>query len=131
MYNCNCIIKTIISVIIGIIIGILFYFAFIPSIVIALWIAFGISIFSLILLVVVSVFGKEKTEKCICKNGKCLAIPILGTIATSIAAISITLTAYVISRAILIALWGFFFAFLLINLLTFLICLTKSNCRCK
>lgn len=130
MCNCNCIIRAIIGIIIGIIIGVLFYFAFIPSIIIAIWIAFGISIFSLILLALVSVFGKEKTEKCICKNGECFAISIVGTIAASVAAIGVTLVAGVISRAILIGLWGFLFAFLLINLLTFLICLTKSNCRC-
>lgn len=131
MCNCNCITRAIIGVIIGIIIGVLFYFAFIPSIVIALWIAFGISIFSLILLALVSIFGKEKTEKCVCKNGKCLAISIIGTITTSVAALGVTLVAGVISRAILIGLWGFLFAFLLINLLAFFICLTKSNCRCN
>ncbi|MCX4255202.1 MAG: hypothetical protein OSJ63_08090 [Bacilli bacterium] len=130
MYNFNCIIRAVISFIIGIIIGALFYFAFIPSIIIAIWIAFGISILSLILLTIISIFGKERTEKCICKNGKCLTISIIGTITTSVAALGITLATGVISRAILIGLWGFLFAFLLINLLALFICLTKSNCRC-
>ncbi len=129
--NCNCIIRAIIGAIIGIIIGILYYLAFIPSIIVAIWIAFGISILSLIILAIISVFGREKTERCVCKNGKCFTISIIGTIVTSIAALGITLATGVISRAILIGLGGFFFAFLLVNLTEFLICLTKANCRCK
>ena len=52
--NCSCLITLFIGIILGIIVGYNAYLAVIPGIVTALWIAFGIGIGALILLVIMA-----------------------------------------------------------------------------
>lgn len=129
--DCGCLLSVVISVFIGIIIGVLFFFAFIPAITTVVWIAFGIAVFALALLLTISAFGGPKAGKCVCANGGCLLAGIIGTIITAIAALAITLTTGVVLIAILIGLGGFFFSLLLISLIGFIDCLIDVNCRCR
>ncbi len=125
----GCVLATVISIFLGVIIGVLFFFALIPTIIPAIWIAFGLSILTLIGLVTLSSADIERGNQCMCIYGKCLLAGIFGSLITSIIALVITLTVGAVFGAIVIAIWGFFFTLLLIALIMLVKCLIEANCR--
>lgn len=129
--NCGCLITLFIGIILGIIVGYNAYLTLIPGIVAALWIAFGIGIGALVLLAIMAQIACGKKEKCICKNGNCIAIPAVGTIITSIIGLSITITAEAIGTAVLIGLVTLFLTMTILNILKLVLCLINENCECR
>lgn len=129
----NSILGLVVSVIIGIGLSVLFTFSLIPNVIFALWIAFGLSVLSLIaLLVLIPMVGFNNfssLKKCVCANGRSLIIATLGTFITTLIALSLSL---VVNTALIIIFFliGTFFAFLLISIAQFLWCLINKDC-CK
>ncbi|MBQ9267343.1 MAG: hypothetical protein IJ217_03590 [Clostridia bacterium] len=125
----GCLLAAFISIFVGIAVGILFFFGVIPFAVIAVAVSIGIAILALIGLVILSVLDGRRGDRCVCMYGNCLLTGIFGTIVTALIALSIILTPLNIIAAIAIAIWAFFFSFLLIALIIFVRCLIDTNCR--
>lgn len=131
--SCNNVIALILSVIIGIGISVLFSCGLLANICIALWISLLLSIISLVALFVflplssTNIFSSLK--KCICKHGKSLIVGSIGTLVTTIAALSLPVCFYSV-LIILFFLIGTFLSFLIISIAKFLFCLLIDNC-CK
>jgi hypothetical protein len=121
------------ALIFGALIGILFAFGLIPGIIFAIWIAFGLAVLSLIFLIAgvfIAASDKAKVlEKCLRKNISCLLAGIIGTIIIAIALLSITIVVTNLIAAI-VALGAFFFALLIIGLISFISCIIDrlNNC---
>lgn len=128
--DCGCLITAIIGVFLGIIVGYNAYLAIIPGITTVLWIGFAIAVGTLIFLTFISLYAPCSKERCICKLGKCLVIPAIGTIITTIVGLAITIVAGSIGVAILIGLVTLFLVMTILNILRFILCLTDSNCKC-
>lgn len=128
---CSCL-GLIISIVLGAVVGVLFALGFIPFIVTAAWIAFGISVFALAFLLVAVIVGgatgPNMLTRCLCRNIPCLLAGIIGTLITSIAALSIVLNPVFVSVAALVALGGAFFTLLLIALIDFITCFCRHFC---
>lgn len=128
---CSCI-GIIISIIFSVIIGLLFAFGFIPGIVISTWIAFGLSILTLIFLMLLVLTNaakpSEALKKCLCNNTACLLTGIFGTIISSLAALSIVLTPEFISVIVLVAIGAFFFMLMIIGLIAIISCIVCNFC---
>lgn len=118
-----------ISIIIGIIIGVLYAFGYIPGIRIAVWIAFGLGVLGLIILVtgiLAGVSAKSKAlMKCLQLNVYCLLAGIWGTILSGLAALSIVLNPSILI-AILIGIGGFFFSLMVIALILTTLCVVTE-----
>ena len=128
---CGCLITLLIGIVFGIIVGYNAYITLIPGIVTAIWIAFGIGVGALVLLTLIAAKTCCKKEKCICRNGKCIAIAAVGTIITSIIGLSITITAESVLIAILIGLGTLFLTMTILGLLNLVLCLVDENCECR
>ncbi|NCA67894.1 MAG: hypothetical protein EOM87_07525 [Clostridia bacterium] len=106
--------------------GVLFAFGLIPFIQIAVWIAFGLSVLTLILLVVGVLLGAVTApgilSKCLCNNLVCLLVGIFGTLLVSLAALSIVLTPAFVLVTALVALGAAFFTILIISIICFIAC---------
>jgi len=114
-----------VSIVIGIIVGILFAFEFIPGIETAAWIAFGLGVLGLIILVA-AVFVAVSTEsraltRCLQLNVNCLLTGIWGTILSGLAALSIELTPGSILIAVLVGIGAFFFSLMIVSLILFIL----------
>jgi len=129
--SCSCI-GILISVIFGAIVGVLFAFGFIPFIQVATWIAFGLGVLFLILLILgvylSAVTGSNPLSRCLCKNTSCLLAGIFGTIIATIAALSIVLTPVFISVITLVAIGAFFFSLMVIGIIGFINCIVCRMC---
>lgn len=127
----GCLISAFISIILGFIVGIVSFNVVIPGIVAALWIAFGIGVGALLLVILLAAFVKGREEWCICENGTCIAVGAIGTIISTIIGLSITITTGVVAIAVLLGITTFFLAFTLFGLLQLAICLSKKKCKCR
>lgn len=131
---CSCI-GVVISIVFGAIVGILFAFCFIPFIVTAIWIAFGIGVLALILLVLGVFLGAvtapNALSKCLCRNTTCLLVGIFGTIISAIAALSIWLIPVCIPVIALVTIAAFFFSLLVIGLIAFISCVVCKMCSLR
>lgn len=129
--SCNSITASIISVILGISLSVLFSLSLIPNVIFSLWIALGLSILSLVVLFFIIPLADfnnfSSLKKCTCVFGKSLIIGTLGTLVSTIAALSL---AIVINTPLIIIFFliGFFFSFLLISIIQFLWCIITNNC---
>jgi len=127
-----------IAIVVGIIIGILFAFGFIPGIVTATWIAFGIGVLSLIILVTAILVAVSADScilfTCLMQNICCLLAGIWGTIISALAGLSIVLTPSILV-AILVGIGAFFLSLLITSLILFILCivgkLNMSKIGCK
>jgi len=127
---CSCI-GIIISILLATIVGVLFAFGLIPAIVVSAWIAFGIGVFVLIVLIaglyLAAVNPRSALSKCLCQNAICMLIGSIGTIVTALAGLSILLI-ICIPVIVLVAVGAFFLSLLLQSLICFIICLVKKMC---
>lgn len=115
------------GIIFGIVLGILFYSVSIPFIITGIWIAFGIAAFILVYILGVLFLTScgdscLKTKCCLRENTKCLLTGSIGTIITSIIALSINLITQNIPIAVLIGLVAFFFIYLIVAIISFVKC---------
>lgn len=133
MFNkrCECFIPAIIGIILGIVVGYLVFNFVIPGLVIAIWIALGISIVSLLLVFLTAIQAQGREEWCVCKYGGCIVIGAIFTIIATIIALSITIVTGILATAILIGLGTLFLVFTIFSVAEFLLCLVKTNCKCR
>ena len=93
----------------------------ITGIIPVLWIILGIAILTIILSLL--------NRKCLCKNGRCIAIATVGAIILSIIGLSITLATSLV-YAIIIGLFGFFAVWVLLSLYRLIVCFAEESCKC-
>ena len=121
MLKCNCLIDVIISIAIGIVVGLIYSTGILTGITTAIWIILGITILTIVL----SIFNK----KCLCKNGKCIAIAVIGTIVLCIRILSLTLQTS-LAYAIIIGIFGVFVSLMISSLYKIITCIAKESCKC-
>ncbi len=132
--SCGNVTTLVVSVIAGIGVAVLFSLGLIANAVVALWIAFGISIISLLALFALAPFSRADNlphlQSCLCSHGKNLIAGTIGTLVTTLAALSITLAVTSTALIIIFFLVGLFLSLLIISIGQFFWCLTTQNC-CK
>lgn len=132
--NCcgNICLEVVISVVLAAVVGVLFAFGYIPAITTAVWIAFGLAVLNLIFLVAglftASLFRRTALARCLCCKGSIFLVGIIGTIVLSLAALSIVLLTTSVWIIILISIGAFFFALMLVELVSLLSCLICKMC---
>jgi len=125
------VISVVLSVLFGIAAGFLFANGFLPFVFVGIGIALGIAIITLILLWGAVTAKKPYSDNdCICENLGLLLAGIIGTIITSIIALSVFLIPGVTIFAILVGLVAFFFALLLIGIVSYLTCVSDCDDDC-
>ncbi len=124
----RCIIPTIIGIVFGIITGVLVNAEVITNFLPIIWIAFGIGLLAIVLLILMALFSEDEASECVCENGKCLAIGAIGTILLAVIILAILNATTGVTIAILFGILGFFFIFALASLLQLLLCLVEATC---
>lgn len=129
--NNNCMFfGIIISIIIGAVVGVLFALGLIPFIGTVAWIFFGISLLILTLYIWGLVIGvincPNAITKCLDCNSIMLITGIIGTLITSIIAISISLIPALIVVIAIVAIMTFFFSIMIISLICYLLCVVDK-----
>lgn len=129
--SCICggckLVGTIVGIIVGVIIGIMFALGYTPLIVTGIWIAFSLASFVLLYILGTLFLGSCSGScgiimGCIRRNMGCLLTGSIGTILTSLAALSIVLDIAVNSIVLLVGLGTFFFTFLIVGIISFIKC---------
>lgn len=122
--TCNYGTAILLSIIIGIGTAVLFSQGLILEIVTGLWIAFGISIATLLIFtVLLSLFSCNSFlcfKKAIKFSGKNIIIGSVGTVVTTLSALSVTLITSVTASVILVFFVAFFLTFMLVSLIQLL-----------
>lgn len=128
---CSCI-SILIAVLFGVAIGILFFFDLIPAAIVTTWIAFGVAIFALAVLIIGVLFAAASSSgaliRCLCSNAVCLLVGIIGTLITTIIALSIDLATGVVGIALLFGVGAFFFLLTVIALIALILCIVCRLC---
>lgn len=124
----RCIIPTIIGIVFGIITGVLVNTGVIATLVPLAWIAFGIGLLAIVLLILIALFSEEDASECVCENGKCLAIGAIGTVFLAIVILAVSTIITGVTAAVLFGILGFFFIFTWVSLLQLLLCLIEAAC---
>lgn len=134
--SCLCggckLIGTIVGIIVGVIIGIMFALGYTPLIVTGIWIAFSLASFVLIYILGTLFVGScsgtcSLVMGCLRRNLGCLLTGSIGTILTSLAALSIVLDIAVNSIVLLVGLGAFFFTFLIVAIVSFVKCAVRLD----
>ena len=126
---CGCLASLTLGIIGGIIIGITFFFLGATlSLPLILWTAFGLTLFSLAVLIFIASNNEyyKKTDRCICKFGNCILIGVIGSLIFEL--ILAVATLGVIATAVLLGIGAIFFITAIISLLRLVFCLVNSNC---
>ena len=116
------------GILVAIAAALLFFFGVITNLTIALWVVFGVGIFTL-----VSTFAAALltpvwiSRKCFCKNKNALLTGGIGLVVTTVIALSSAIGAFSILSAILIGLVTFFLLLSVAAIICFIICITR--CR--
>lgn len=119
------VIDLVVSIGIGILAGYLFSIGDVPNIVISSWIAFAVSLASLLILPALIAVDPSSCENCKRNYSAGLVLGAAGTLVLSLAALSIQLNPAFLSVVILVGLGAAFFTFTLIALIAYLLCLTR------
>ena len=128
--NFSCLVVWVIAITLGIILGIVSFVTLIPGIIIALWIAFGIGAFGVLLTTVLAL--TPFARQCLCEKGKCLIIAAIGTVILTIIALAITIVTGSVAIAMLIGLVTAFLVATILSIFNILFCLIDDGCRkCK
>ncbi len=124
----RCIIPTIIGIVFGIITGVLVNTGVITNFLPIAWIAFGIGLLAIVLLILIALFSEDEATECVCENGKCLAIGAIGTVFLAIVILAVSAITTGVAAAVLFGILGFFFIFTWVSLLQLLLCLVEATC---
>lgn len=130
MDNCCCgRTGCIIPIIVGIITGVLaILFLTVTAIPVFLWIVFGLSLLALVILTAAALTDERGREngiaECVCKNGACLLVGLLGALVSSI----IGLITGVLGTVLLFFVVGFL-GWTLAALFIFVLCLVYKRCE--
>ena len=126
--NCGCSIWLTISTFVAIIVAGLFFLGLLPSFQTALFIILAIAVISLFLLI--NCLNSCCTrQECFEEYGVCILAGAIGSIISSVLALSFTLTTGSILSAILVGLAAFFFILTLVSTIGLIICLLNVNSR--
>ena len=126
--NCGCSIWLTISTFVAIIVAGLFFLGLLPSFQTALFIILAIAVISLFLLI--NCLNSCCTrQECFEEYGICILAGAIGSIISSVLALSFTLTTGSILSAILVGLAAFFFILTLVSTIGLIICLLNVNSR--
>ena len=126
--NCGCSIWLTIRTFIGIIVAGLIFLGLLPSFQTALFIILAIAVISLFLLI--NCLNSCCTrQECFEEYGICILAGAIGSIISSVLALSFTLTTGSILSAILVGLAAFFFILTLVSTIGLIICLLNVNSR--
>lgn len=126
--NCGCSIWLTISTFVAIIVAGLFFLGLLPNIQTALFIILAIAVISLFLLI--NCLNSCCTrQECFEEYGICILVGAIGSIISSVLALSFTLTTGSILSAILVGLAAFFFILTLVSTIGLIICLLNVNSR--
>ena len=123
----KCLLPAIAGIIFGVVIGVLVNAGTVVNFLPIVWAAFGVALFAVLLLVLISVFGEKREEKCVCEHGTCLVIGAIGTVLLALAILAVLPIATLVALAVLFAIGGFFFIFTLVSLLKLLLCLAECS----
>ncbi len=133
MFNCNCQCRcscTLGAIVASVILGIVTAFLHITGIVTAttifLWVALGISVFYLAVLLLKSGVNFSESCTCICSAINTLLVGILGSILTSVILLAIGITATSVLSAILVGLLVLFLSLIF----TSTACFVRNNFCC-
>ena len=124
----RCIIPTIIGIVFGIITGVLVNTGVITNFLPIAWIAFGIGLLAIVLLILIALFSEDEATECVCENVKCLAIGAIGTVFLAIVILAVSAITTGVAAAVLFGILGFFFIFTWVSLLQLLLCLVEAAC---
>ena len=124
----RCILHTIIGIVFGIITGVLVNTGVITNFLPIAWIAFGIGLLAIVLLILIALFSEDEATECVCENGKCLAIGAIGTVFLAIVILAVSAITTGVAAAVLFGILGFFFIFTWVSLLQLLLCLVEAAC---
>ena len=124
----RCIIPTIIGIVFGIITGVLVNTGVITNFLPIAWIAFGIGLLAIVLLILIALFSEDEATECVCENGKCLAIGAIGTVFLAIVILAVSAITTGVAAAVLFGILGFFFIFTWVSLLQLRLCLVEATC---
>ena len=126
--NCGCSIWLTISTFVAIIVAGLFFLGLLPSFQTALFIILAIAVISLFFLI--NCLNSCCTrQECFEEYGVCILAGAIGSIISSVLALSFTLTTGSILSAILVGLAAFFFILTLVSTIGLIICLLNANSR--
>lgn len=124
-----------VSVIAGVAAGILFALNVFPFIAAAAWIAFGLGVLSLLILISGLFSAAEDRSyvltNCLCRNAAFFLTGIIGTILTAIVLLSINLVLLCIPAIILVGIGTFFFSLMIFGLIFFICCIMRALCRSR
>lgn len=126
--NCGNGITLIISLLLAILVGVGVFFLVIPSIIIAVWIAFGLAAAILFFIGFASLDKDERKNKCLCKTVIKIIILDVVTILISIFTVVLTSLAIPILNSLLIGGLTLFFVLTLLEFIGYLICLINLKC---
>ena len=125
---CGCF-GAVVSVVAGAVIGILFAFGLIPLVFQAIIAALGLAVLALVFLLVCVLLAAmtppNLLSKCLCKNIVCLLVSVFGTILAALSALSVVLLPVFIAVIGLVAVTGFFFTLMIIELIAFIFCIMR------
>ena len=126
---CCCIFTIIAGLLVGVGVAAVFFTGIVSAITVLFYITLILGLISLILITFLLYCKRGKS--CFCINSPCLITSILGSIVSSIFALTITTIAtFSIPVAILVGVVAFFLITTLVNITTLIICLL-CNSRCE
>lgn len=124
----RCIIPLLIGIVFGIVTAVLVNTGIITNFIPLAWIAFGIGLLAIVLLILIALFSEEDLTECVCENGRCLAIGAIGTVLLAVIILAVFTVTAEVATTVLFGILGFFFIFTLVSLLQLLLCLGEANC---
>ncbi|MDP4152044.1 MAG: hypothetical protein Q8865_01195 [Bacillota bacterium] len=129
----NCLLTAIFSIVVGIVIAALFAYNRIPHISVSCLIALALAAITLIILSVLSSAAGRSAAlaKCVCFQGRCLLLSTIGTIVSTLIALSISLNHAHFLAAVLIFFVFTFLTMMLTTLTALLHCAIGRLCHIK
>ena len=132
--SCGGCIELLVSIVLGAVVGVLFAFEFIPNITVAVFTVLGLGVLSLVFLMV-ALFLLNNNQagcggfKCICRNLKFWLAGTIGTIILALVAVSISLVPTFWPAIVIVSLLAFFFALMIISIVSFVLCVDCEVCN--
>ncbi len=126
-------IGVILSILFGVAAGFLFFNGLLPTVTTGVIVAGIVAAIALILFWVSVISRKPYTDNdCVCENFGLLLTGILGTFVTTIIILTVTLVVTSPIFAILVGLAAFFFALIIVGIISYLSCIAdcEDDCNC-
>lgn len=116
------------GIISGIAAALLFFFGIVSNLTIALWVAFGVGIFTLLAAFTTAILTPVWiSRRCFCRSKNALLIGGTGLVITTVIALSASIFSGSIFSAVLIGLVTFFLVLSITALVCFILCITRCS----